>query len=123
MAAGLALIASSLGLARLRLPNWQSDGELLETPKREIERWGKIQRIVRKLNNGLLALIGAAIFLSSVVPRGRLWMLMWSAILLLLMICVMLAMVDAFSSLASYRRALPEAARRSLGSEQQGPAS
>ncbi len=112
---GVALIGCSLALTRLRPPDWQSDGELTAPHQRAIARWAGLQRVVRLLNNGLLGFIGAAIMATVLVPHGRAWMVLWCAILVLLLICILFAMIDACSSLAGYRRALPEAARRSLG--------
>ncbi|MEZ6136805.1 MAG: hypothetical protein R3C53_18065 [Pirellulaceae bacterium] len=111
---GAALIACAVGLTYLRPPNWQEDGELLDEHQRAIEYWARVQRVVRQLNNGLLGIIGGAIMASVFVPRGRVWMLLWGVILVMLLICILFAMIDAFSSMASYRRALPEAARRSF---------
>lgn len=116
---GLTLIACSIGLTFLRAPNWQEDGELLEEHQRAIERWAKLQRRVRQLNNALFGLIGAAMIGSIFVPRGRSWLVLWCAILVLLLFCILFAMVDAFSSMAAYRRALPEAARRTLKGSRQ----
>ena len=66
------------------------------------------------MNNSLLIAIGAIILATAFVAHGKVWMLLWSGVLLLLLICIFLAMLDAYSSLASYKRALPEAARRSF---------
>jgi hypothetical protein len=111
---GTTLIVCAFALTYLRAPNWQEDGELLEEHQRAIERWAKLQRRVRQLNNSLLGIIGATMIGSIFVPRGRGWLVLWSAILVLLLFCILFAMIDAFSSMAAYRRALPEAARRSL---------
>lgn len=111
---GLGLIACGLGLFRVRAPNWQDDGELAEEERRAIERWSKVQRIVRYLNNSLLMAIGASIAATAFIPHGRRWALAWVAIFVALLVCILLASIDAFSSLAGYRRALPEAARRSF---------
>lgn len=118
---GFLLIGAAYGLSRLRPPNWHADGDLSEEPQLSIARWAKIQRVVRLLNNSLIALIGIAIIASAFVPHGRSWMLLWSAILLLVLTCILFALLDAFSSLSGYRRALPEAARRSFSREQQDP--
>ena len=98
----------------LRPPNWHSDGEFTEEHRLAIEKWGGIQRFVRYANNSLLILIGSIIVATAFVEHGKVWMLLWSGILMLLLLCIFLAMIDAYSSLASYRRALPEAARRSF---------
>ena len=115
---GIALIACGLGLARLRPPNWQDEGELIEDEKVAILRWAKVQRFVRFLNNSIICITGLLIAVTGIVAHGQAWVILWSAILLLLMICILLAMIDAMSSLAGYKRALPEAARRSLGSRE-----
>ncbi len=111
---GLALMVCGGALFRLRPPNWHSDGELLGAHRTVIERWGMVQRVIRLLNNSLLIVVGVMIFSTAFLAHGRLWMVMWSLILLLLLLAIVFAMVDALSSLAGYRRALPEAARRSF---------
>ena len=118
---GLCLIGCGFGLSRLRPPNWEIDGELAEVHHKAITRWSSFQRIVRLLNNSLIMIIGALMIASTLVPRGREWMLIWFAILVLLLICILFAMIDAFSSLAGYRRALPEAARRSFSGSNKVP--
>ncbi len=120
---GAFLIVCGVGLSKLRPPDWQSDGDLADAHRSALARWSFIQRVVRLVNNSLLALIGVAIMVSSIVPHGRSWMILWSVILMLLLLSIMLAMLDALSSLASYRRALPEAARRSFSSDREHPAS
>ena len=119
--AGVGLIASGLALFRLRQPNWQDEGDLSDQNRPAIEWWSNLQSFVRNANNILLILMGLMIFASSFFPHGqgsksddRTWMFMWIAILGLVLICIFLAMVDAMSSLAGYKRALPEAARRSF---------
>ena len=118
---GVALMICGAGLFRLRPPDWQADGELSEDELRAILRWSLTQRIVRILNNSLMILIGGLIVSTAFVPHGHTWMLIWSVILLSLMMCILLAMIDAFSSLAGYKRALPEAARRSFSSHEMVP--
>lgn len=111
---GIALVGCGFGLFRLRPPNWQDDGDFGEENQRMIKRWSKFQHGVRRVNNSLMILIGSLIVTTSFVPHGRAWVLLWSLILVLLLVCILMAMLDAFSSLAGYKRALPEAARRSF---------
>ena len=111
---GLSLMIGGVALFWLRPPNWHNDGDLVGDHRRAIEKWGGIQRFVRYMNNSLLIAIGAIILATAFVAHGKVWMLLWSGVLLLLLICIFLAMLDAYSSLASYKRALPEAARRSF---------
>jgi hypothetical protein len=115
---GLGLMICGMALFSLRPPNWKNDGELLEIHRTVIERWALLQRIVRWLNNLMLIVIGGLIAATAFVPHGQVWMLLWSVILLLLLVAILFAMVDAFSSLAGYRRALPEAARRSFSRQE-----
>jgi hypothetical protein len=112
---GLSLIGCGVALGWLRPPNWQSEGEMVGHQRAAIEWWAKVQRFVRTLNNGMLILIGGLIASTAFIPHGHTWMLVWCGILVLLFGCILLAMVDAMSSLAGYKRALPEAARRSFG--------
>ncbi|MCA9132377.1 MAG: hypothetical protein KDA45_04460 [Planctomycetales bacterium] len=114
---GLALIVCGLSLFKLRPPNWESDGDLATAPKRAIARWSFFQRYIRYLNNSLLVVIGVGIVATAFVPHGQRWMLLWTVILVLLLVSILLALLDAMSSLAGYRRALPEAARRSLSDD------
>ena len=117
------LLACSFGLSRLQTPDWLSDGELADDPRRSIARWAKVQHWVRWLNNWLIAVIGVLIATAGLVPHGQGWMLLWCVIVVMLLGCIFLAMLDACSSWAGYRKALPEAARRTPGTEQQDSAS
>ncbi len=119
---GTLLIFCAYWLSRLSPPDWSESGEMLDEPQRAIARWTMVQKFVRTTNNILLALVGGAIASAAFVPHGRTWILLWCCILAAVMLCIFLAMLDAVSSLASYRRALPEAARRSFGQEQDDPA-
>ncbi len=119
---GTLLVFSAYWLSRLRPPDWTESGDMLEEPQRAIARWATVQKYVRLANNVMLAIIGGAIATAAFVPHGRTWILLWCCILAAVMFCIFLAMLDAVSSLASYRRALPEAARRSFGQEQDDPA-
>ena len=114
---GLALIGCGIALFRLRPPNWQNDGDLLESHRTALQRWSIVQSVVRSLNNSLMILIGILITATAFLSRGELWIVMWSLVLVLLLLCIVLAMVDACGSLAGYKRALPEAARRSFGNQ------
>ncbi|RMF45482.1 MAG: hypothetical protein D6753_00025 [Planctomycetota bacterium] len=111
---GLALIATGIALFWVRAPNWQDDGDLLEGPRKSIQRWTRLQRAVRILNNVLVILMGALIIATTWLPPGRIWGLAWGVILLVLLVCLLLAVTDALSSLSLYRHALPEAARRAF---------
>jgi hypothetical protein len=59
-------------------------------------------------------LIGVGIAGTGMLPRGNAWLLLWFAILVALLVCILLAFLDALASLAGYKRAVPEAARRSF---------
>jgi len=61
-----------------------------------------------------VVVIGAGIAASGMVPRGSAWLVLWTAILVALLVCILLAFLDALASLAGYKRAVPEAARRSF---------
>lgn len=111
---GVSLIAAGLAMFLIPQPNWKDEGELVEHHRVAIERWSKVQRYVRKGNNTLIVLIGVLIYASAFMERNRTWGYLWLAILGLVMLCIVLAMIDAMSSLAGYKRALPEAARRSF---------
>lgn len=111
---GCGLIAFSAMLSRLRPPDWNSDGDVSDEHRSALRRWSRFQRLVRLANNALLSIIGGAIVGSAFVPRGRVWGIIWCVILALVLLTILLAMLDAFSSIAGYRRALPEAARRSM---------
>ncbi len=118
---GLGLIISGIGLRYLSPPDWQVDGELLEEQRRALQGWSRFQRRIRQWNNAQLGLTGACILVTAWVPHGKTWFLLWCGILLLLFSCCVLAMLDALSSVAGYRRALPEAARRSFGNDSKCP--
>ena len=111
---GICLVGCGIALSYLRPPDWSSDGDLLDDPRRSILRWATVQRWVRLANNSLVALIGVTIFSAAFIPHGRVWIIVWLTILVLLLVCLLFAILDAFSSMAGYHRALPEAARRSF---------
>lgn len=92
-----------------------------EEPERWLARISTIQRVIRLLNNSLLVGIGMGVFAAAFVPHGRSWILLWCVIMALAMVCLLFAMLDALTSMVGYRKALPEAARRSFSVEQQDP--
>ncbi len=114
---GIALIGCGGGLFLIRPPQWPQDASHSDALRGSIERWSKFQRLVRVLNNLILMLAGGTIVLTAVVPRGRIWMLLWSSVLLLLMLSILLAMVDALTSLSGYRKSLPKVTENSLRGE------
>lgn len=112
--AGAALVISGLGLSRLAPPDWGADVDPAFDERKSLARWSAFQWRVRRSNNFLLVLIGAAIAASGTLPRGNAWLVLWFAILVALLVCILLAFLDALASLAGYKRAVPEAARRSF---------
>lgn len=58
---------------------------------------------------------------SVLLSHGPAWIALWCIVLVLLLVCVLLALMDAYSSFAGYRHALPEAARRSLNADHEIP--
>lgn len=121
--AGATLMICGAALSRLRPPDWHNVTKMGEEPLRAIAKWASIQRMIRFANNSLLSMIGGAIIGSVFVPRGQVWVGLWCLILLMLLVCILLAMFDAFSSFAGYRRALPEITLRSLKLDDGGPRS
>lgn len=114
IAGGACLIASSFVLSRMRLPDWTDNAEVTPQMGRSLARWSFFQRIVRRCNNWLLALTGVLICLTGFVPHGRAWIMLWLSVLLLIVLVLLLAGLDALSSMASYRRAVPDVARRAF---------
>ncbi len=112
---GFALVACGVFLSRFEPPNWAGDVDPRHREGRSVARWSAFQVRIRRMNNFLLMLIGAAIASTGAVPHGNTWLVLWFTILVALLVCILLACLDAFSSLAGYKNALPEAARRSLG--------
>lgn len=113
---GTALIACGVSLFWVRLPNWHENIATLTDPlAKSAARWAVFQRAVRTINNLLLVIAGGGIVTTTFFAHGRTWMLLWTAVLLTLLLCILFAMIDALTSLAGYRRALPIAARQSLG--------
>jgi len=110
---GILFLASACGLARLRQPMWQhaEDSSLANT---KLQRWSRFQRGVRRSTNSLLALTGSLVMACAFVPHGPVWMSLWLLVFLALLSILMLAGLDAFLSMAGYRQAVPEAARRSF---------
>lgn len=114
---GLALISCGGGLFLIRAPDWPQDASHSDALRSSIERWSKFQRGVRFLNNIVLMFAGVAIVLTALVPRGRVWVWLWSSVLLLLMLSILLAMIDALTSLSGYRKSLPRVTESSLRGE------
>jgi hypothetical protein len=111
---GAALVLSGLALSRLAPPDWAADVDPAFDEGQSIARWSAFQWRVRRWNNFLLVLIGTGIAASGLMPRGNEWLMLWFAILVALLVCILLAFLDALASLAGYKRAVPEAARRSF---------
>ena len=112
--AGTALVLSGLALSRLAPPDWAADVDPAFDEGKSLARWSAFQWRVRRSNNILLVMIGSAIATSGMLPRGNAWLVLWFAILVALLVCILLAFLDALASLAGYKRAVPEAARRSF---------
>ena len=121
IAGGIALMGCGAGLFLVRAPAWPQDEAPTDKPHDAVTKRSGFQIGVRYLNNFLLIIAGGVIASTPFVPRGRIWMLLWAAILLLLVGCILLALIDALTSLSGYRKALPRAARRSLGSDHEQP--
>ena len=111
---GAALVVSGLALSRLAPPDWAADVDPEIDEGQKLARWSAFQSRVRRSNNFLLVLIGTGIAASGMLPRGNVWLVLWFAILVALLVCILLAFLDALASLAGYKRAVPEAARRSF---------
>jgi len=114
---GLGLIASSVLLSRLRVPDWSNEHDVGSSSHAAAMKWSAFQRGVRKTNNVLLAGTGILICTAGLLEHGQVWMIVWLGVVLLLMIVFLLACIDAFSSMTGYRRTVPEAARRSFGDQ------
>ncbi len=111
---GMLLIACAYGLTRLKPPDWFAGGG---EESKTLLRWSAVQRGVRNVNNAMLAVVGVAIVSTAFIQQMPIKLVVWSGVLVLLMISIVLAMADAVSSLMGYRRALPEAARKSLSKD------
>lgn len=86
-----------------------------------MERVIGFQRGVRRCTNILLGLTGTLVFFCAFVPHGRTWMALWLLIFLALLTALLLAGLDAISSMIGYRKAIPEAARRSFAARDPNP--
>lgn len=117
IAGGIALMGCGAGLFLVRAPAWPQEESPPDSDQTSETRRSKFQIAVRYLNNALLIVAGGVIFSTAFVPHGRTWMLLWAGILVLLAMCILLAIVDALTSLSGYRKALPHVARRSLGGD------
>ncbi len=111
---GAALVLSGLALSRLAPPDWAADVDPAIEERQKLARWSAFQWRVRRSNNFLLIMIGACIAASGMLPRGNAWLVLWFTIMVALLVCILLAFLDALTSLAGYKRAVPEAARRSF---------
>ncbi|MGN6545183.1 MAG: hypothetical protein ACTHK7_09060 [Aureliella sp.] len=117
---GLVMLGA-LVLAFVRPPQWMGDSDPASKPGQTIRRWGGFQRVIRRCINAMLGLIGALVFACAFVPQGRAWMAMWLFVFLALITALLLAALDAVCSVAGYRQAMPEAARRSLAGREPHP--
>jgi ABC-type multidrug transport system fused ATPase/permease subunit len=113
---GVCLLVVGIALRRVQPPDWTSK-HLDELQQRKVSGYGKFQNVVRAINNCLISLIGAIIVGTAAVPHGRVWALLWSVVFTLILFCILLAMLDAFSSLLAYRRTLPATMRHTLGDD------
>ena len=111
---GAAIVIASRWLAVIRQPDWQSDGDLLARPRKELARWATVQHNLRVVNNHTLLVIGLLIALAGWLPHNQAWAVLWGSILTLVFFVLVMAVLDAICSVVSYRKALPEAARRSF---------
>lgn len=118
---GLTLMGCGAGLFWMPAPVWPESDSDAPSERNSAARWLKFQRTVRNSNNVLLILAGGAMAATGLVEHGKLWIWLWTAILLALLLCISLAMVDALASLSGYRRSLPQVARRALGNDHEQP--
>ena len=118
---GLVMISGAIGLAFLRPPQWMLGMDTSTKGGQSMERVIAFQRGVRRCTNILLALTGGLVFSSAFVPHGRSWMALWLLIFIALLAALMLAGLDAISSMVGYRKAIPEAARRSFAAREPNP--
>lgn len=110
---GLCLIVAGVALARLRAPEWYSR-DSSEQRQHQADYISKLQRVLRWWNNRLIAAIGGLIVCTAAIPHGKHWMLAWSTIFVLLLLVILLAILDAFSSIIAYRRSLTTTLRSTL---------
>jgi hypothetical protein len=113
---GVCLLIVGVALSKLQPPDWTSK-HLDDAQQRKVDTCGRLQRVVRWINNRLISLIGGLIVCTAAIPHGRVWMLAWSVVLSMTLLCIFLAMIDAFSSLLAYRWTLPTTIRRTLGDD------
>ena len=118
---GLLMMGGAVGLAFVRPPQWVFEGEARTQGVKSIQRVAGFQRGVRRCINILLGLTGGVMFFCAFVPHGRTWMALWLLIFVALLITVALAGLDAISSMVGYRKAIPEAARRSMATREPNP--
>lgn len=117
---GLVMLGA-VALALVRPPQWIQESDPNSRRGQMIRRWGGFQRTIRHCINAVIGLAGALVFACAFVPQGRVWMAMWLFVFLALITALVLAGLDALCSVASYRQAMPEAARRSLARREPNP--
>lgn len=115
---GVAVFLAGIALARFRSPDWKSDN-MNDREQLHAGRLVVVQRGLRWINNKLLCLIGGMIVCTAAFPHDRTWIIAWSAIFFLVLLCILLAMLDAVSSLVAYRHTLPSALRGTIDEDQQ----
>ena len=117
---GLVMLGA-VALAFVRTPQWMGDADPASKRGQTIQRWGGFQRVIRRCINAMLGLAGALVFACAFVPQGRTWLAMWLFVFLALITALLLAGLDAVCSVAGYRQAVPEAARRSFAHREPNP--
>ena len=118
---GLVMISGAIGLAFLRAPQWIFGIDTSTIGGRSMQRVVNFQSGVRRSTNILLGLTGGLVLCSAFVPHGRSWMALWLLIFLALLVTVILAGLDAISSMIGYRKSIPEVARRSFAAREPNP--
>lgn len=113
---GVCLIIAGVALSRLRPPDWSS-ASMTTLEQQRINTYSRFQRGIRWINNRLISVIGGLIVCTAAIPHGRNWIIAWSAIFFFLLMCIFLAMLDALSSIFSYKRTLPSTLRSTLGED------
>ena len=118
---GLLMMGGAIGLAFVRAPQWMLDMDTTTRGARSIKRVAGFQRAVRRCINILLGMTGGVMFVCAFVPHGRTWMALWLLIFLSLLTTLVLAGLDAISSMVGYRKSIPEVARRTFAAREPNP--
>lgn len=113
---GTSVVAIAIGLESYRRLHDQSSAAHRELPTSDLDQTYRTQRSRNRIwTNLLVALIGILAMCAGLLGRGPVWIALWAAIPLILVVIVSLAFADVVRTHKYLREKLPEIQKESLG--------